>query len=104
MKLCKQNVIDIELIEKTLSTFHASNLILQQQYKAKNYATHFELISALLVAKKHNQLLMKNHNTRPIGSQAMPEGHVIVHINDTRHGRGRVEVKDEVREIPIGLI
>ena len=89
LKLCKQNITDIEMIEKTLSTFHASNLILQQQCRAKNYATHFELISALLVAEKHNQLLMKNHNERSIGSQAVLEGHAIIHRNESRRGKGR---------------
>ena len=55
----------------------------------KNYATHSKLISALLVVEKHNQLLMKNHYARPVGSQAMPETHAIIHINDSRHGKGR---------------
>ena len=68
LKLCKQNIIDIELREKTLSIFHASNLVLQQQHMAKNHATHSELIYVLLVAEKHNQLLMKNHNARPFSS------------------------------------
>ncbi|XP_019151023.1 PREDICTED: uncharacterized protein LOC109147822 [Ipomoea nil] len=30
LKLCKQEVSETDLIEKTLSTFHASNLVLQQ--------------------------------------------------------------------------
>ena len=89
LKLCKQNITDTELIEMTLSTFHASNLVLEQQHKAKNYATNYELISALLVVEKHNQLLMKNHNARPVGSQPMPEAHAIIHRNDSRCGRGR---------------
>ena len=80
LKLCKQNITYTKLIEKTLSTFHASNLVLQQQYMVKNYATHSELIFALLVAEKHNQLLMKNHNARLVGSQAVLEAHVIIHI------------------------
>ncbi|XP_020266707.1 uncharacterized protein LOC109842213 [Asparagus officinalis] len=82
---------ETELIEKTLSTFHASNLILQQQYSTKNYSKHSELISALLVAKKHNQLLMRNHNARPVGSQAVPEAHTANQSNThgRGHGRGR---------------
>ncbi|XP_031125137.1 uncharacterized protein LOC116027575 [Ipomoea triloba] len=73
LKLCKQEVSEKDLIEKTLSTFHASNLVLQQQYRAKNYEKHSELISALLVAEKHNQLLMKNHNARSVGSALVPD-------------------------------
>ncbi|XP_020248256.1 uncharacterized protein LOC109825775 [Asparagus officinalis] len=91
LKLCKQNITEDELIEKTLSTFHASNLILQQQYRTKNYSKHSELISALLVAEKHNQLLMRNHNSRPVGSQAVPEAHATNQSNThgRGHGRGR---------------
>ncbi|XP_020243476.1 uncharacterized protein LOC109821724 [Asparagus officinalis] len=64
LKLCKQNITEDELIEKTLSTFHA---------------------------KKHNQLLMRNHNARPVGSQAVPEAHAVNQSNThgRGHGRGR---------------
>ena len=89
LKLCKQNITDTELIEKTLSTFHVSNLVLQQQYRAMNYVMHSKLIFALLVAEKHNQILKKNHNARLVGSQAVLEEHVIIHRNDSRCGRGR---------------
>ena len=50
---------------------------------------HSELISELPVAEKNNQLLMKNHNARPVGSQVVPKAHVIVHRNDSRRGKGR---------------
>ncbi|XP_057785852.1 uncharacterized protein LOC131003348 [Salvia miltiorrhiza] len=89
LKLCKQEVTEIDLIEKTLSTFHASNLVLQQQYRAKNYTRHSELISALLVAEKHNQLLMRNHNARPVGSQAVPEAHATTYRGGRGRGRGK---------------
>ena len=32
---------------------------------------------------------MKNHNARPVGSQAVPEAHAIINRNDSRHGRER---------------
>ncbi|XP_057791393.1 uncharacterized protein LOC131008525 [Salvia miltiorrhiza] len=89
LKLCKQEVTEIDLIEKTLSTFHASNLVLQQQYRAKNYTRYSELISALLVAEKHNQLLMRNHNARPVGSQAVPEAHATTYRGGRGRGRGK---------------
>ncbi|XP_057793333.1 uncharacterized protein LOC131009953 [Salvia miltiorrhiza] len=89
LKLCKQEVTEIDLIEKTLSTFHASNLVLQQQYRAKNYTRHSELISALLVAEKHNQLLMRNHNARPVGSQVVPEAHATTYRGGRGRGRGK---------------
>ncbi|XP_020264262.1 uncharacterized protein LOC109840149 [Asparagus officinalis] len=62
LKLCKQNITEAELIEKTLSTFHA---------------------------KKHNQLLMRNHNSRPVGSQVVPEAHATNQSNTHGHGHGR---------------
>ncbi|XP_020253790.1 uncharacterized protein LOC109830840 [Asparagus officinalis] len=62
LKLCKQNITEAELIEKTLSTFHAN---------------------------KHNQLLMRNHNARPVGSLAVPEAHATNQSNTHRRGRGR---------------
>ncbi|XP_019154247.1 PREDICTED: uncharacterized protein LOC109191595 [Ipomoea nil] len=96
LKLCKQEVSDKDLIEKTLSTFHASNLVLQQQYRAKNYTQHAELISALLVAEKHNQLLMRNHNARPVGSAPVPEAHNVAQSNNTRGAE--VEDEEEVVE------
>ena len=87
LKLCKQNITNTELIEKTLSTSMLA--ILYSSNSAKNYATHSELISAILVVEKHNQLLMKNHNARPVGSQEVSEAHAIIHRNYSRCGRGR---------------
>ncbi|XP_031096859.1 uncharacterized protein LOC116001101 [Ipomoea triloba] len=96
LKLCKHEVSESDLIEKTLSTFHASNLVLQQQYRAKNYDKHSELISALLVAEKHNQLLMKNHNARPVGSAPVPEAHNIAKGGKIEEVVVRVVVVDTV--------
>ncbi|KAH1073561.1 hypothetical protein J1N35_025889 [Gossypium stocksii] len=59
LKLCGENIIDNDLLEKTFSTFHATNVLLQQQYHEKDFKKYFELISCLLVAKQNNDLLMK---------------------------------------------
>lgn len=32
LKLCGENITDDDMLEKTFSTFHASNIVLQQQY------------------------------------------------------------------------
>ena len=66
--LCGEKVTDEEMLEKTFSTFHASNVLLQQQYREKGFKKYSELISCLLVAKQNNDLLMKNHETHPSGS------------------------------------
>jgi hypothetical protein len=35
LMLCGEKVTDKEMLEKTFSTFHASNVLLQQQYHEK---------------------------------------------------------------------
>ncbi|XP_050116882.1 uncharacterized protein LOC126594563 [Malus sylvestris] len=72
MKLCGDTITEEMLLEKTYNTFHASNVLLQQQYRAQGYTEYNQLISVLLVAEQNNELLMKNHNSRPIGSAPFP--------------------------------
>ncbi|XP_021736993.1 uncharacterized protein LOC110703497 [Chenopodium quinoa] len=41
LKLCGENITDAEMLEKTYSTFHANNIVLQTQYREKeNVTTH----------------------------------------------------------------
>ncbi|KAK8264477.1 hypothetical protein V6Z12_D12G110900 [Gossypium hirsutum] len=77
LKLCGENIIDEDLLEKTFSTFHATNVLLQQQYSEQN-----------------NELLMKNHGIRPTSSAPFPEVNVAIHNNYENRkykgdGRGR---------------
>ncbi|KAK5826064.1 hypothetical protein PVK06_020972 [Gossypium arboreum] len=37
LKLCGENKTDEDLLEKTFSTFHATNVLLQQQYREKSF-------------------------------------------------------------------
>ncbi|KAK4737199.1 hypothetical protein R3W88_000896 [Solanum pinnatisectum] len=74
-KLCGEVIKDEDMLEKTLTTFHASNMILQQQYREKNFKKYSKLISCLLVAGHHNDILMKNHEARPAGSAPLQEAH-----------------------------
>ncbi|XP_076952862.1 uncharacterized protein LOC143626770 [Bidens hawaiensis] len=62
--LCGQNITDEDMMEKTFSTFHASNVLLQQQYHERGFTKYCDLVSYLLVAEQNNELLMKNHETR----------------------------------------
>ncbi|GKB37666.1 retrovirus-related pol polyprotein from transposon TNT 1-94 [Tanacetum coccineum] len=83
-----------DLLERTFSTFHASNINLQQQYRLQNFKRYSDLNSNLLVAKKNNELLMKNNQTRPTGSLALPEANAI-NNNDNKNSRskrGRVKI------------
>lgn len=73
MKLCGENISEEDMLEKTLSTFHASNVLLQQQYRHSGFTKYSELVSCLLLAEQNNELLLKNHQSRPTGSAPLPE-------------------------------
>nr|XP_009763091.1 PREDICTED: uncharacterized protein LOC104215050 [Nicotiana sylvestris] len=77
LKLWGEIVNDEDLLEKTLSTFHASNMVLQQQYSEKGIKKYSELISCLMVDEQHNTLLMKNHEARPTGSAPFLEVNMV---------------------------
>ena len=62
-----------DMLEKTFTTFHASNLLLQQQYRERGFKKYSQLIVCLLLAEQNNELLLKNHEARPTGSSPFPE-------------------------------
>ena len=74
------------MLEKIFTTFHASNVLLQQQYREHRFTIYSKLISCLLVAEQNNKFLMKNHLSRPTGSEPFPDVNV---ISSQTHGRGR---------------
>ncbi|XP_075101587.1 uncharacterized protein LOC142177027 [Nicotiana tabacum] len=53
LKLCGEPMNDEDMLEKTLSTFHVSNMVLQQQYRERGFKKYSELISCLLVVEQH---------------------------------------------------
>ena len=61
LKLYGENITKEDKLEKTFTTFHASNVLLQQQYQERRFTKYFELISCLLVAEQNNELLMRNY-------------------------------------------
>ncbi|KAM1803804.1 hypothetical protein ACFX12_029743 [Malus domestica] len=73
MKFCGDTITEEMLLEKTFNTFHASNVLLQQYYRARGFTKYNQLISVLLVAEQNNKLLMKNHNSQPTGSAPFSE-------------------------------
>ncbi|KAK4259471.1 hypothetical protein QN277_005798 [Acacia crassicarpa] len=89
LKLCGVDITDEDMLEKTFSTFHASNLLLQQQYREKGFKKYAELISCLLVAEQNNELLLLNHESRPSGSAPFPEANAVTNENFRGRGRGR---------------
>lgn len=91
LQLCGENVTDDDMLEKTFSTFHASNMLLQQQYRERGFKKYSELISCLLLAEQNNELLLKNHESRPTGATPFPEANATQSQNRGRgrgHGRG----------------
>ncbi|XP_012839850.1 PREDICTED: uncharacterized protein LOC105960224 [Erythranthe guttata] len=92
LRLCGDDVTEQDMLEKTFTTFHASNILLQQQYRERGFTKYSQLISCLLVAEQNNELLMKNHNSHPTGSQAFPEVNANVsfsEVNANNYNRGR---------------
>ncbi|XP_021771702.1 uncharacterized protein LOC110735826 [Chenopodium quinoa] len=70
LRYCDHPVTDEQMIKKTLTTFHVSNILLQEQYRERGFKRFNELMSVLLVAEQNSDLLLKNHNLRPTGSLA----------------------------------
>ena len=75
-----------DMLEETFTMFHASNVLLQQQYREHRFTKYFELISLLLVAEQNNELLMRNHQSCPTGSKPFLEVNA---ISSQTHRRGQ---------------
>nr|GEX39596.1 hypothetical protein CDL12_05725 [Tanacetum cinerariifolium] len=88
-----RKIVDEEMLEKTFFTFHAFNLLLQQQYRKRDFRKYCDVISCLLVAEQNNELLMKNHKSRPTGFAPLFEANVVTYNQNggrgQGHGRGR---------------
>jgi hypothetical protein len=83
---CEKEPFEIDKIEKTLQTMLPSDRILQHQYRAKNYQTYSDLVHDFLQVEKYNELTLKNHHQRSIGSAPMPEVHHNVKGNEIGDG------------------
>ncbi|XP_059302177.1 uncharacterized protein LOC132054133 [Lycium ferocissimum] len=88
LKLYSENITDHDMLEKIFSTFPASSMLMQQQYREMRFKKYSELISHLLVAEQHNELLMKNHESRPTGIVPFPEVNE-ANFHHSKRGRGR---------------
>ncbi|XP_024171395.1 uncharacterized protein LOC112177331 [Rosa chinensis] len=77
LKFCEKPLTEEELIEKTLSTFPVAAIILSKQYRTEynvGRLTKFnELINILSVDEKHDNILVKNYNSRPVGTKSVRE-------------------------------
>ncbi|PRQ47744.1 putative transcription factor interactor and regulator CCHC(Zn) family [Rosa chinensis] len=87
LRFCGQPVTEQELIEKTLSTFPVSAIVVSKQYRTEVNAgriTRFhQLINIISVAEKHDNILVRNYNSRPIGTKSVHEAN----YNAPKRGR-----------------
>jgi hypothetical protein len=74
-------------IEKTLQTMLPLDMILQHQYRTKNYQTYPNLVHDPLQAEKHDELTLRNHHQRSVGSAPLPEVHYNVKGSEKVMGR-----------------
>ncbi|XP_048630557.1 uncharacterized protein LOC125603866 [Brassica napus] len=107
LRLCGEKVTEEEMLNKTLSTFPQTNMVLQQQYKERNFATYTELIECLLLAEANNELLLKNSEMRPPGTAPLPdisklaiepkkESNLVQHNDHPGPNRGRSQGRGRV--------
>ncbi|KAJ0561379.1 hypothetical protein HanHA300_Chr06g0222251 [Helianthus annuus] len=89
LKLCGEKITDEDMLEKTFSTFHASNMLLSQQYRERKFTKYSELISCLLVAEQNNKLLLQIHQARPVGASPLPEANAANYQSGRGRGGGR---------------
>ncbi|ESQ50309.1 hypothetical protein EUTSA_v10002286mg, partial [Eutrema salsugineum] len=87
LKYCGKPVTDTEMLEKTYLTFHKEHRILQEMYRNRGYTRFSELIMTLILAEKNNELLIRNHNSRPTGTKAFPEANAMVIEKPERKSR-----------------
>ncbi|XP_016502087.2 uncharacterized protein LOC107820336 [Nicotiana tabacum] len=77
-------------------------MVLQQLYREKGFKKYSELISLLLVAKRNNELLMRNHENQPTGSTPLREvDEVYSHYAKRGKGRGLICSRGQGRNFPI---
>ena len=81
----EKKITEEDMLEKTFTTFHASNVLLQQQYRERRFTKYSELISCLLITEQNNELLMKNHQSHPTRFESFPEVNA---ISSQTSGRG----------------
>ncbi|GKA66315.1 hypothetical protein Tco_0766123 [Tanacetum coccineum] len=99
LRFCGQTVTEADMLEKTFSTFHASNINLQQQYRLQNFKRYSDLNVNLLVAEENNEFKRGRGNPRGrgrghYGHNRFPNRNYTYHRggyngHGRRRGRGR---------------
>lgn len=96
LKLCGDKIVEEDMLEETFTTFHDSNVLLQQQFWEWRFTNYFELILYLLVAKQNDKLLLKDDQSKLIGFVPFPQANP-TSSNDYKHGFGHgLVVKEDI--------
>nr|KAJ0188048.1 hypothetical protein LSAT_V11C900466900 [Lactuca sativa] len=69
---CGQPLIDVDLLEKTYTTFHSYDNLLQKHYYQSKFTMFPELITQLLLDEKNSIVLMRNVNSRHVDTKSIP--------------------------------
>ncbi|XP_061998118.1 uncharacterized protein LOC133715594 [Rosa rugosa] len=108
LNFCGKELTEDDMIQKTLSTFPTSAIILANQYRLeydnKRITTFNKLINLLQVAGRHNEVLL-NNNARPVGTKKIPEanyGKVKGGKNPNAKGVGRADPYPRGNNAPRG--
>jgi hypothetical protein len=108
LTFCGKEITEDDMIQKTLSTFPTSALILANQYRLeynnKRITTFNKLINMLQVAERHDQVLL-NNNVRPVGTKKIPEvnyGKMRSGKNPKEQGVGRADPYTRGNNAPRG--
>ncbi|XP_026396071.1 uncharacterized protein LOC113290703 [Papaver somniferum] len=64
-------------------------MLLQQQYRERQFKKYSELISFLLVAEQNNELLLKNYQSHTAGSTVSPEMNATESCGNAPESRGK---------------
>ena len=103
LKLCGEKITDEDMLEKTYTTFHASNVLLQQQYRERRFTKYSKLIACLLIAEQNNKLLLKNHRSHLTGSIPLPEAMLQFKLIDVGMGVG-MNIMDKEKVVVVVAI
>lgn len=85
-----EEITEQNMLEKIFFTFHAFNMILQQQYCEHCFRKYSELILCLLVVEQNNELLIKNHELCPTGSVPFLKGNANTYDKVGRGGNKKM--------------
>ncbi|GKE43133.1 hypothetical protein Tco_1470417, partial [Tanacetum coccineum] len=92
---------DLEVNEYTSALFRICRTLRFCGQTVTEGDIYSDLNVNLLVAKKNNELLMKNHQSRPTGSLALPEVNTVNNndnkISGSKRGRGNPHVRGRGR-------